>query len=218
MMRQQDTTPLGPGSETYARVMYHDGIVAWQFEYDFHMTGRTFLPGEEDGTAWQSYFKPGRAWGPPYAGLSLFPLRSLIPERVDGLLGAQKNLGYSSIVSSAFRLHDQCVAIGQAAGAAAAVSLARDVPLRAIPFDRALLTELRRGLCGRLDGGVPLALWPFCDLTVEHPAYEAANQLAVAGALPLYQDEVDFRPGPTCQRRMAVGGCGENASSEAIVW
>jgi len=90
MMRQQDTTPVGPTTETFGRVMYHDGVSAWQFEYDFHMTGRTFLSGEEESTAWQSYFKPGRTWGPPYSGLCLFPLRSLVPETMDGLLGAQK--------------------------------------------------------------------------------------------------------------------------------
>ena len=194
MMREQDTHPLGESSETYARVMYHDGIACWQFEYDFHMTGRTFLPDDESGTAWASYFKPGRRWGPPYSGMCLFPLRSLIPERVDGLLGAQKNLGYSSVVSSAFRLHDQSVHIGQAAGAAAAVCLRHDVAPRAIPFDRGRLTEVRQSLCARLEGGAPLALWPFRDLTVDDPAFEAVNLLATAGVLPLAHDDVDFRP------------------------
>ncbi len=192
MLRQQDTTPLGPESETYARVMHHDGVTAWQFEYDFHMTGRTFLPNDAQGTAWQSYFKRGRTWGPPYAGLSLFPLRSLIPARLNGLLGAQKNLGYSSIVSSAIRLHDQCIHIGQAAGAAAAVSLKTKTELREIPFDRSLLTRLRLGLCTRREGGQPMALWPFRDLTPSDEAYVAANLLAVGGLLPLRHDEVAF--------------------------
>ncbi len=90
MMRQQDTSPVVPDGDTYARVMYHDGITPWQFEYDFHMTGRTFLPDDATGEAWQSYFKPGREWGPPYSGRCLIPLRSLIPQRVDGLLGAEE--------------------------------------------------------------------------------------------------------------------------------
>jgi len=194
VMRQQDTTPLGAESETYGRAMYHDGVTAWQFEYDYHMTGRTFLPNDSEGTAWQSYFKKGRTWGPPYAGLCLFPLRSLIPETVDGLLGAQKNLGYTSIVSSAIRLHDQCIHVGQAAGAAAAVSLNREKPLRAIPFDRTMLSDVRRGLCARLDSGQPMALWPFRDLKTDDEAYEAANMLAVSGVLPLRHDDVTFQP------------------------
>ncbi len=97
-------------------------------------------------------------------------------------------------MSSAVRLHDQCIAIGQAAGAAAAVSLASEKPLRTIPFDRTLLTQVRTGLCTSLEGGMPMALWPFRDMAVEHPAFEAVNLLAVAGALPCKPDEVDFRP------------------------
>ena len=194
VVRQQDTTPLGEESETYARAMFHDGVTAWQFEYDYHMTGRTFLPDDSLGTAWQSYFKPGRTWGPPYAGLSVFPLRGLVPERIDGLLGAQKNLGYTSIVSSAVRLHDQCIHIGQAAGAAAAVSLRSQTPLRAIPMDRAALSQVRKALCARHDGGQPMAVWPFRDLTPDDEAYEAANLLAASGALPLAHDGVDFQP------------------------
>lgn len=195
MMRQQDSTPVGPTTETYGQVMYHDGVACWQFEYDFHMTGRTFIPGEEGGTGWNSYFKPGRTWGPPYAGLCLFPLRSLIPEKTNGLLGAQKNLGYSSLISAAVRLHDQCVAIGQAAGAAAAVKLLNDeISLRDIPFDPALLQQLREGLCASTDGGIPMALWPFRDLVADDPSYVAANLLAVSKMLPMEGDEVTFRP------------------------
>jgi len=196
MMRQQDSTPVGPKSETFGRVMYHDGVAAWQFEYDFHMTGRTFLPGEEKSLAWQSYFKTGRTWGPPYAGLCLFPVRSLIPEKVDGLLGAQKNLGYSSIISSAIRLHDQCVAIGQSAGAAAAVELLNDdVLVRQIPSRPELLQQLREGLCSRESAaGVPMVLWPYRDLTPDHPAFVAVNLLSVSGLLPIGPDEVTFQP------------------------
>jgi len=206
VLRQQDTTPLGNQSETYGNVMFHDGVTAWQFEYDFHPTGRMFLKDQVPDTAWQSYFKTGRTWGPPYSGLCLFPLRSLIPEKIDGLLGAQKNLGYSSIVSSAVRLHDQSIHIGQASGAAAAVSLRHNVPLRTLPFNRKLLTEIRSGLCGRTDDGLPLAIWPFRDLTTDHPAYEAANLLAVSGMFPLRESDVDFNPDlpATLQWRAAV--------------
>jgi len=195
MMRQQDTTGWRGRAENYAQVMYHDGVGCWQFEYDFHPTGREFLD-EQQGPAgpWRNYFRAGRTWGPPYSGRSLLPLRSLIPERVDGLLGGQKNLGYSSIVSSALRLHDQSMMVGQAAGAAAAVALRHDVPLRELPYDRALLNEIRHGLCSRLDGGRPLALWPFADVGPEHPAFEAINLLAIRSAFPLRGDEVKFQP------------------------
>lgn len=195
MMRQQDTTGHGSRATNFATAMYHDGLAAWQFEYDFHPTKRRFLDaGDQDGP-WANEFREGRTWGPPYSGPSLFPLRSLVPEKVDGLLGAQKNLGYSSIVSSAVRLHDQSMAIGQAAGAVAAIALEQEVQPRAIPYDRELLVQVWNALATRLDGGVPQTLWPFRDLDPEHPAFEAINLLAVRGGLPLKFNEVDFRAG-----------------------
>lgn len=193
MMRQQDTLGHASRATNFATAMYHDGVACWQFEYDFHPTKRRFLDaGDHDGP-WTNEFREGRTWGPPYSGPSLFPLRSLVPEKIDGLLGAQKNLGYSSIVSSAVRLHDQSMAIGQAAGAVAAIALEKDVQPRAIPYDRALLAHVWQGLCSRHDKGVPQRLWPFRDLDPEHPAFEPVNLLAVRGALPLEFDEVDFR-------------------------
>ena len=193
MMRQQDTTGHGGRSTDFATVMYHDAVASWQFEYDFHPTGRKFLDGDPAGP-WHNYFREGRTWGPPYSGRSTFPIRSMVPEKIDGLLVAQKNLGYSSIVSSALRLHDQSMAVGQAVGAVAAVSLAEGVQPRAIPYDRALISKVQEALCARLDGGQPATLWPFGDLDPAHPAFEAVNLLGVRGALPGGPGDVEFRP------------------------
>lgn len=173
--------------------MYEDGVGAWQFEYDFHPTGRAFHPDFGPAGPWECIGKSGRGWG-PYSDRAIFPLRSLIPRRVDRLLGAQKNLGYSSLVSSAVRLHDQSMMVGQAAGAAAAVSLHHGIQPREIVFNRALLTEVRRSLCSKANNSVLVALWPFRDLAPSNPAFEAANLLATSGYLPLRRDEVDFQP------------------------
>jgi hypothetical protein len=194
MMRQQDTAALPDNGSSYAAVMYHDGVACWQFEYDFHPTGRRFLDGGDPYGPWTNYFRQGRTWGPPYSGRALFPLRSLVPENMDGLLGAQKNLGFSSIVSSAVRLHDQSMAIGQSAGAVAAVALTHNVQPRVLPYDAAKLDEVRRGLCARLENGIPQTLWPFRDLRPEHPSYEAANLLAMRGGLPMDRRTIDFLP------------------------
>lgn len=193
MMRQQDTTGFGGQARNYASAMYDDGIACWQFEYDFHPTKREFLD-EHLGSAgpWQGGFRRNRTWGPPYSGKSLFPLRSLVPEKVDGLLGAQKNLGYSSIVSSALRLHDQSIAVGQAAGAVAAVAIQTQTLSRELPYRRELLSRIREGLCSRLDGGQPHTLWPFADLEPDHAAFEPANLLAIRGGLPLRGIDVRF--------------------------
>lgn len=192
MMREQDGRYFN-GPDEYAPIMYYDGVVPWQFVYDFHPTGRMFLPEEGPSGPWQCYLKPLRHWG-TRSKRSLFPLRSLIPVRVDGLLGAQKNLGYSSIVSSAVRLQDQCILIGQASGTTAAVSLKRGIKPREIPFDAAFLAQVWDGLCSRLDGGEPVMLWPFRDLETSHPNFIAINQLAIRMGLELSRGEIDFKP------------------------
>ncbi len=193
MMRQQDTVGHGHRATNYATAMYHDGVACWQFEYDFHPTKRRFLDAGDSDGPWANEFRAGRTWGPPYSGPCLFPLRSLVPQAIDGLLGAQKNLGYSSIVSSAVRLHDQSMAIGQAVGAVAAIALRQGVQPRAIPYDRGLLSQVWQALCARHDAGVPQTLWPFRDLQPDHSAFEAINLLAIHRCLPLQFHETEFR-------------------------
>ncbi|MDP7014176.1 MAG: FAD-dependent oxidoreductase, partial [Pirellulaceae bacterium] len=194
MMRQQDTTGVGGDSANYARIMYHDGVAVWQFEYDFHPTRREFLSDGDPSGPWRNAFRDGRTWGPPFSGRSLFALRSMIPERLDGLLGCQKNLGYSSIVSSAVRLHDQSMAVGQAVGACAGVSLNAAVQPREIPFDRERLLAVQQAIAVRHeDGAQPGMLWPFKDLQPTHAAFSAVNLLAAQGCLPLNADDVNFQ-------------------------
>jgi hypothetical protein len=205
MMREQDgrnrdgfTKDLA--RERFSHVLYPDGLFCWQFHYDFHRTGRAWLKDEGSSGPWIDFEKPGR--NTRYVSdRSVFPARSLIPEQMDGLLGAQKNVGYSSIVCAAIRLHDQCVAIGQASGAVAAVSLTNDCQPREIPYDRQRLEQVRAGLCGgtpaageATQAGVPLQLWPYRDLPTEHAAFVAINRLGALRALPLDVREVDFHP------------------------
>ncbi|MEM1441864.1 MAG: FAD-dependent oxidoreductase [Verrucomicrobiota bacterium] len=197
MMREQDGRNRDGETKTAAKerfseVLYHDGLFAWQFHYDFHRTGRTYLEGEGEEGPWIDYERPGR--NTRYlSDRSVFPARSLVPVEMDGLLGAQKNLGYSSIVSAAIRLHDQCIHVGQAASAMAAVALKEKVDPREIPMNRELLEEVRHALCGRT-WGRPLLLWPWRDLPVEHEAFVAINRLSALGCLPIESGEVDFLP------------------------
>lgn len=206
MVRQQETTGWGGRAVNFAEVMPHDGIASWQFEYDFHPTKRVFLDGERRDGPWTNAFRTGRTWGPPYSGRSIFPARSLIPLELDGLLGAQKNLGYTSIVSSAVRLHDQSLAIGQAAGGLAAMALADGVQPRALPFDRHRMSRLWRSLASSPDGGSPVLLWPFRDVAPDHPSFAAVQLLAIHRMLPLSPREIDFQPDAraTAEWRQAV--------------
>lgn len=188
-LRQQDTLGFGNAANNYATAMFHDPIACWQFEYDFHPTRRHFLDDDPAGP-WHPRFRDKRTWGPPYSGRAQFSLRSLVPETMQGLLGGQKNLGYSSIVSSAVRLHDQSVAVGQGCGAVAAVTLQESIPLHQLTWNRAGLNKIWHGLL--TSGPVPQTLWPFGDLDPQSEHFVAINQLAVRQLFPLAPNEVEF--------------------------
>lgn len=203
MMREQDGRNRDGKTKTkarprFAQVMYPDGLFAWQFHYDFHRTGRTYLGSENakaGGTSgpWIDFHKPLRHTS-FISDRSVFPLRSLVPEQMDGLLGGQGNLGFSSIVSAAIRLHDQRIHVGQAAGATAAVALKHGIQPRQIPYDREQLEAVRHALCGEIQDASPMLIWPFRDLETSHPSFVAVNRLAALGVLPIGEREVDFRP------------------------
>ncbi|MBE2284820.1 MAG: FAD-dependent oxidoreductase [Prosthecobacter sp.] len=195
MMREQDSL-MGEAAkaakETFATVMYPDGVLAWQFHYDFHDTGRTYLKSEGDSGPWTHYGKPGRDIH-QLSERSVFPLRSVIPVKMDGLIGAQGNVGFSSIVSSAVRLHDHRVHIGQAAGALAVLALKHQKQPRDLAWSRAHLEEVQHALCGGTEG-TPMLLWPWRDLPADHAAFVAINRLSARGLIPTARDEVDFQP------------------------
>ncbi len=198
MMREQDGRNRDGETKTAAKerfshVMYPDGLFTWQFHYDFHRTGRTYLQSEGNDGPWIDCETPGRHTK-HISDRCLFPARSLVPVEMDGLIGSQGNVGFSSIVSAAIRLHDQRVHIGQASGAMAAVCLAKEVKPREIPFDGQLLDAVRDGLCREDMPGVPLLLWPYRDLKPADPWFVAANRLAIAGAVPVDDRQVDFEP------------------------
>ena len=198
MMREQDGRNRDgkdktTAKERFSHVMYEDGLFAWQFHYDYHNTGRAYLVDEGESGPWIDYEKEGRHTR-NVSDRSWFPLRSLIPEKMDGLLGAQKNLGYSSIVCAAIRLHDHGVHVGQAAGATAALALSKNKKPRDMAYERASIEAIRGALCGETEGAVPLLVWPWRDLPADHPAFAAINRLASLGALPLDPREVDFKP------------------------
>ena len=198
MMREQDGRNTDgkdkrAAREAFAKVMYHDGVMAWQFHYDFHRTGRAYLKDEGTSGPWIDA-KKGERHTKTVSDRSVFPLRSLIPIKMDGLIGAQKNVGYSSIVSAAIRLHDQCVHIGQVAGATAAICLDKNIQPREIPFNFTRVERVRDALCGGTPGSKPMLLWPFRDLPADHPSFVAINRLAMRFALPHDRRAVDFRP------------------------
>lgn len=208
MMREQDGRNRDGETKSKARpsfavVRYPDGLFPWQFHYDFHRTGRTYLKQEGSKGPWIDYHKPNRHTQ-FISDRSTFPLRSLIPESIDGLLGAQGNVGVSSIVSAAIRLHDQRIHIGQAAGATAAICLRERIRPRDVPYSRKHLESVRHALCGEVADAAPLLLWGYRDLPADHAAFVAINRLAALGVLPIERRSVDFHANQPATREWSA--------------
>ncbi len=173
----------------YARVMFPDAVFCWQFELDFHPTRRNWTTDQKEAGPWEASFRGNRRFGRSGTGRAVFPLRALLPESIEGLIGAQKNLGYTSIVSSSCRLHDQSIHAGQAAGAVAAVSLIE----QETPGNIAHLPAIWSALLNSKHGA-PMAIWPFSDVDPFDPDFEVFQQLALRRVLGLNASETAFRP------------------------
>lgn len=87
------------------------------------------------------------------------PLGALLPVRVENLLPACKNLGVTSVMNGAFRLHPVEWTIGEAAGALAAFCLERKLAARQVRHTPTHLADYQRLLVrlgGELDWPGPL--------------------------------------------------------------
>lgn len=88
--------------------------------------------------------------GNNYIDLSCLPFRiplgALLPQQVENLLPACKNIGTTHITNGSYRLHPVEWNIGEAAGALAAHALRKQVPPRGIRRDRKQLAEFQQSL------------------------------------------------------------------------
>jgi hypothetical protein len=176
MIREQDVrTPSE--APMWARAMPPDAVFGYQFNIDFHPTRRRFSGGDPDGP-WQPEHVGTRNWS-AHTDRAVVPLRSLVPIRMDGLLGCSKNIGVSSLVQASLRLHGQMMHVGQA-GATVAWMCLRD---RIQPRDVAASPKRWREVQLRLAegaGGYGTLIWPWHDLAPDAPYFVAANMLGVA--------------------------------------
>ncbi|MFI4876366.1 MAG: FAD-dependent oxidoreductase [Blastopirellula sp. JB062] len=192
VVREQEV--LGVESRSnYATAMFPDAVFSWQFELDFHPTRRSWTTEQGAKGPWEADFRGHRRFGRGGTGRAVFPLRALVPAETAGLLGAQKNLGYTSIVSSSCRLHDQSIHAGQASGAVAAVSLRHKVDPADLFLQKPRLAEIWSGLLN-VEDGAPLAIWPFADVDPFDPGFVAVQQLALHRLLTLGPADTSFQP------------------------
>jgi len=181
----------------WAKVMPTDSILGFQFNIDFHPTRRKFLDGDRNGP-WHYVQTPSRGWHTD-TDRAVFPLRGLVPIKMNGLLGAGKNIGVSSVVQSALRLHNQMMLIGQASATLAWMSLSDAVPPREIAAVLPKVRELQQ-LLVRGHGGPGALIWPWHDVAAEDLHFEAANLLATRRIWQPDADSVLFQPAKVVTR------------------
>ena len=197
MLREQDVRDTD-GVQSWAASMVGDAVFAFQFNIDFHPTRRVFLGGDR-AAPWNVVHTKARNWSTD-TDRAGFPLRSLVPRDTDGLLVAGKNLGVTSLVQAAVRLHGHGMHAGQAAATVAAVALNEGLEPRDVAARLPLVRRVQRTLVeppadprtGRMPPG--LLLWPYHDVPVEAPYFAAANHLAVLGVLRGDLGTADFEP------------------------
>jgi len=104
------------------RTLFGDWVVREaRFNFDVHnLTGASL-----DKTGVQKDFPKDNFYSIPY--------RCLLPEGVDGLLLAGRNISGTHMAHSNYRVMPMCVALGEAAGVAAALAARRDIDPRLVP-------------------------------------------------------------------------------------
>lgn len=197
MLREQDIR-ASSREPKWARLMPPDAVVGFQFNIDFHPTRRKFLTGDRNGP-WQYVHTDSRGWHTD-TDRAVFPLRGLVPVEMNGLLGCGKNIGVSSVVQSAFRLHGQMMLVGQASATVAAMCLRDTIEPRTMAASPKLWRQVQQTLA-RGCGGPGVILWPWQDLAPEDLSFEAANLLAVRGIWQADTNSVFFQKDKAVTRR-----------------
>lgn len=124
-------------------------------------------------------------WVYPYQ----IPYGVLVPIELDGLLGAEKNIGVTHLVNGSTRMQPTALVIGQAAGAAAALSAKLNVEPRQLNV--ALLQDVL------LDNN--LMLYYLSDVRPDHPAFKAIEILALRQIATGF-DDYTYKPGAVIER------------------
>ncbi len=154
---EPDILPI-PGGQVAQLPMDGDGnvtaIALGNYPNDHHYPGYEF-PLHPKSLRWG-----GRWTGTPFT----LPYGCLVPATVDGFLVCEKNISVSHIANGATRLQPLVLAIGQAAGMAAALCVERGCQPRQLPV-QALQQALLQ------DPIAPAAVIPLFNLTCDRPEW-----------------------------------------------
>lgn len=127
------------GAEVAAATKFPDGIVACSNPVDDVMRG--------DGGAMTHDAALEE-------GFYTLPFRALVPERVENLMFAGRNVSADPVAFASIRGMPQCMAMGQAVGNAAALALAGNAPVQALDPARVVETMQAQGLRGLAGRGL----------------------------------------------------------------
>ena len=172
VLREDEVKASDPERPGWAKCPY-DAAFGFQFHIDFHPTRRIF-PDPSNSNVWRCVHTPERGWSSA-TERAFFPLRGFVPETAEGLLGAGKNIGVSSPVQAALRLHPQMLLSGQCAATLAARALATGCSPREIVGDRAAVAEIQETLVRGVGGKPGIAIWVWQDLCPDDPDFVRAN-------------------------------------------
>jgi hypothetical protein len=113
------------GEDVVKGAKFQDGVCRFSYPFDIHLGGDNDIEGN----------------CPPPGDWYDIPYRCLLPRGVENLLVAGRCISGTHEAMSSYRLMSCCMAMGQAAGTAAALSLRHGVAPRSLPPD-----DLRRRL------------------------------------------------------------------------
>lgn len=162
--------------------IHKDAIAIYEHGFDSHQCRTRGRPGATvttsdgfeliEGVIW---FRNGNKLKAPNRPATV-PYRAIVPEKVDGLL-VPSALSATNVAFSAIRMEPAFMALGQAAGAAAAQALAERIDVRRIDVRR-----LQETLAGQ---GQVLAY--FKNLSLDDPDFAQVQLRAVAEDCPTFE-------------------------------
>jgi len=138
--------------------LYRTGIAVGDYPIDHHHKKNIKAPQHLD-------FYPVPSFN--------IPLGSLIPQRVSGLIIAEKSISVSNVVNGTTRLQAIALLIGQAAGTLAALSVQQNLDAQEIP--------VRKVQLGLLNSNA--YIMPYYDVSLSHNYFLAAQKIGATGIL-----------------------------------
>ncbi len=138
--------------------LYRTGIAVGDYPIDHHHRENTSVPKELGFIPVPSYN---------------IPIGSLIPQKINGLIVAEKSISVSNIVNGTTRLQPVMLLIGQAAGALAATCVLQNKSAQQINI-RDVQQQLLKSKA---------YIMPYFDVKPTHPHWEAIQKIGATGIL-----------------------------------